>query len=166
VKAENFPVGVATSGQIMVDGTVYYMLVPVLGGQLISNVLLKLNAVGVTLTFAKAGLHLPSTMARLAISTDRTTDWATVAANSYPKTCPLVTPYRPLSDGALYVSMMAKGTTLPQFVRGANFGQAAMPFSGQLAPFAAQTGQTDLPDPGSIPNPSANLPINFWVGLS
>jgi hypothetical protein len=166
VKAENFPVGTATAGQVMVDGTVYYMLVPVLAGQLISNVLLKLNAAGATLTFAKAGLHLPSTMARLAISTDRTTDWATVAGNSYPKTAPLVTPYRVLADGALFVSLMAKGATLPQLVRGANFGQAAMPFSGQLAPFAAQVDQTDLPDPGSIPNPSANLPINFWVGVS
>lgn len=162
--AETFPRNLATNSAVQISGTVYYMQIFLLKGQVITSSHITVGTAGVAVTFAKAGLY-DSAGAILASSTDQTSAWATVGTHSQAFSSPYTVP----TTGFYYVATMAiAGTTMPVIRANANAAAARIGISG-AAPsgglfFGSLVGQVDLPSSGAIA--AGTAPCFVWVGLS
>lgn len=161
IKGENYPWYSATNAQVMIDGSFYYMLVPFLKGDVITNLHTRINASGSGMTLSKMGVHSLDGQTQLAATADLGTAWQTAGG----KTHALASPYTVIADGCLYLGMVAKAsTTLPSPMR-----IVAGFFTYKLAaashPWGVITGQTDLPATFT-PNGDTGSPISYWVGWS
>lgn len=157
--SENFARSLASTGSVMTDGTVYYLAVELKAGDLVTNCHVIVSSAGATVTLSKLGLYDKS-LARLALSADQGTAWESTGL----KTAAMGTPYRVLVDDLYYVAAISKATgTLPTLLR--NTAQAlGSPVVGSgVRDYGNQTGQTDLPSPGTI---GGSAPIGYWVGVS
>ena len=156
---ETFPLLACTASQISIDGTVYYVLVGLKEGDVVSSlsVYIPTACQGATMTLSKLGLYSTGGT-QLAVSAGQGTAWESAGL----KTAAMTTPYTAPSNMAAYVAIVAKGTTLPTFLRGPTFAQVSSPIGSGTRPIAAQTAQTDLPSPGTL---SAGG-IGYYVAVS
>lgn len=138
---QSFPRQAAGLSNLMIAGTVYFAALPLLAGDLITNVCVIVTVGGVAVALSKVGLY-DKLGNRLGLSTDQGTSWESTGA----KEIPLITPYPVLSDDVYYAAAVSAAGTLPRLYTGAGtsgFGYVA--FGGGTVPYAAQTGQIDLP---------------------
>lgn len=128
---------------IMVGGTVYYVGVGLLAGDVITGISLSLTNAGVAMTLSKAGIYSPSG-SRVALSADQGTAWESAGM----KTAPLTASYTVPSNGHYYLAIVGAGGTLPTVTR-SSAQSAASGFSTAIGtgirPYAAEAGQADLP---------------------
>ena len=160
--SQNFERTASAAGLIMVDGTAYFMAVPLLAGDVVSSVSIAATTVGAGMTLSKVGLYaLDGT--RLAVSADLGAGWE---GTDGTKTGALTAPYTVPTSGLYYAAIIGKtGTTMPTLLRGlSNTIIDAMTAIGSGAcPAGSQTGQTDLPASATI---TPAVGIGFWVGVS
>ena len=147
----------ATSS-IMVDGTVYYMALGLRAGDVVSNIVIAVNSAGVGLTLSKVGLY-SKTGTLLAQSAELGTAWQSTGI----KVSALTSPYTVLTDDGYYVAIVSKGGTLPTPIRTSTLNTVGNPVGAGIVPYATQTGQVDLPSPGT---PTLGTTIAYWCGVS
>jgi hypothetical protein len=157
---QNFDRQTGFGGQILADGTAYFMLVPLCAGDVISNISIHVSTIGVTPTVSKVGLYSKAGIL-LAASAELGAAWTTATGT---KTAALITPFTVPADDVYYIAVLCKAATLPTCTR----GPATTSFSGVgsgAVPYGVQTGQTDLPSPATIAFGSG-APFALWVGIS
>jgi parallel beta-helix repeat protein len=156
--AESFPCIQIATGQLMIDGTVYYVMLAdgLREGDIVTGAVILCTTTAGTLTLSKVGLY-DSALDRLALSADQGQTWAVAGKFATAFTAP----YTVTADGAHYVGVVAKASSgaLPTLGRGSSVTQITTPIGAGVRPSGAQTGQTDLPDPGTI----AAGGFGFWV---
>lgn len=145
-----------------VSGTLFAVGVPLLAGDVVSNLSIIVTAAGAAATLSKLGLYSKAGVL-LASSVDQGTSWQSAG----PKTVAMSTPYTVPTTDLYYVALLYVGTsTLAAFARGWGSGTTALIAaigSGSL-PFASQAGLSDLPAPATLVNTAA--PLAFWMGVS
>lgn len=150
--------GSATS----VSGTIYWVKIPVRRAATITNVIITISAVGVTLTAGQnlVGLY-DASGTKLGESADQTTSWTSGGIGA--KVIPLLTPVA-VSAGFFYAAMMSNGATPANFMRGNSQSSSAMNL-GSTFRFVNTTSNTSLP--ASFTPGSANTDNNArWAALS
>lgn len=147
------------NGQVLVDGTVYLMLVGLREGQIVTGASIVVSSSGSSVTLSKLGLY-STAGTRLAVTADQGTAWQSTGTKSPSFT----STYTVTSSGGYYVAVVAKAsTTLPTLIRGTGDAtQATVVGSGSL-PFASVASQTDLPS--SLTVAAGGAPKALWVGL-
>lgn len=145
---------------IMIDGTVYYMAVGLIQGDVVTSLVININAAGSGMTLSKAGLY-SSTGTLLASSVDQGSAWQSTGI----KTIAMQTPYTVPVTGLYYVALVGKtGTTMPTPFRGGNslLLPASSINSGKAA-YYGQLSQTDLPSPATFADGvTTNV---YWVAV-
>ena len=156
--AETFDRRTAQGNSQMADGAVYYLGLPLMAGQVVTSIAIVVGTAGTGLTLSKVGLY-DSAMNRVALSAEQGSSWQSTGV----KVVALTSPYTVVASGLFYAAVIAKGTTVPSLLRSlltTDLAGTALP--GALSPHGAQTGQTDLPNPGAMG--AANLRA-YWMGL-
>jgi hypothetical protein len=160
---ETFPRSAFGNNAAMVSGTIYYFGIPLLAGDMVTNITIAVSVAGTVMTLSKVGLY-DSAGNRLALSADQGTNWQ----SSSQKTIAMITPFVVITSGLYYVAAIAIGTTQPGLVRG-SAGSAAT--GGWISPIGAgqllagiQVAQTDLVNPGTIT--ASVLSFNYWAAIS
>jgi hypothetical protein len=157
---QNFDRQVGQGGVIAIDGTVYFMLVPLRAGDVVSSISVHVTTIGVTPTVSKVGLY--SKLGNLvASSAELGAVWTTAAGT---KTSVFTTPFTVPADDVYYAAVVCKAATLPTLLRGSNSTAFSAVGNGAV-PIGVQTGQTDLPASATITFGSG-APFAFWIGLS
>lgn len=160
LKGENFPRAAIVGGTISISGTVYYMLTPFRAGDRITNIHPHLTVAASGVTACKAGLYAQDAT-QLASSADLGTSWQSTGI----KTHALSTPYIVPSDAALYIVLFHTVSTTAATIARCSAATGIWQTPSGSAPyvFAAQTGLSDLPAPGT---PANSNQLGFWVGWS
>lgn len=142
---ENMPPEAAANTSILIDGTVYYMLVGLSAGDIVTGVGFYASTGGTAMSTSLGGLYSlnPATLAAtlLSGSADQGTAWNT----SGIKQVPLSTPQQIPASGGYLVAILGKtGTTMVT----AHRGPAATTNNGQIGTgyptYGTLTGQTTL----------------------
>jgi hypothetical protein len=155
---QNFDRQEAAGTILSEDGRIYFMLIGVRGGDVLTNVSVVVTTAGAGTSLSKVGLYTTAGV-RLALSADQGTGWNSAGV----KTIALGSPYTVTADGGLYVAVVAKAaTTLPTFLRSVASSVASPAIGAGVAPYGSQTGQTDLPASATIGSGTHAI----WVGLS
>jgi hypothetical protein len=140
---------------------VYFMLVPLRKGTVITNLYIGVTTGGTGTSLSKCGIYSVGG-SLLASSADQGTAWNTAGA----LTVALTTPYTVTADAGHYVALVAKtATTMPTLLRAepSGGGQAMNAIGSGAQAIGTQSGQTDLPTTATIGATSA---IGFWMGWS
>lgn len=157
--AEAFDRALAPAGVIMIGGTVYLERVHLHAGDVVTNLHVAVTAAGVAVSLSKVGLYSKAG-ARLALSADLGVAWQSTGL----KTHPLIAAYKvDASDDYYVAAVAAAGTTLPTLLAGSAAPLAGAAVGAGLRPFAAMTGQADLPATATF---AGAAPISYWMGLS
>jgi hypothetical protein len=156
---QNYERQASSANQIMIDGTVYFMLVGLRAGDVVSSISVTVAVIGVTPTVSKVGLYSKAGI-QLAASAELGAVWTTAVGT---KTSAVTAPYPVLTDDVYYVALICKAGTLPTLTRGAANASYSTIGSG-AAPIGTQASQTDLPAPATII--TSGTPFGFWVGVS
>lgn len=162
----NYDPVVGGSGSQPTTGTIYVLKVSAQTGGTISNIIMTItSATGVSLTSGQnfVGLY-DSSGARIGISSDQTTSWAT----SGLKTMALTASATIQAGNEYYVAMLCVGTTTPSFMRsGTNLTAPNAGQSNALQRFSVNgTSQTALPASITLSSNTASGAATFWVALS
>lgn len=149
---------------VLISGSVYYVSVPLLAGDVVTNLITMVGTAGVGVTVSKMGLYNASTGARLAVSADQATAWESTGI----KTVPMVTPYVVPANGVYYAAIIAVAGTVPGFPRlltttGTTPATFIGAINGGIQPMAIQTGQTDLPLTATFAATAGQWP---WIGVT
>jgi hypothetical protein len=168
IAAETVDRTALSTGSFPISGTLHFMQLLLLKGQVISSssVLVSaqtINAVG--LTFSKVGLF-SKTGVLLASCANQVAAWASPATHSQAFTAPYVVP----TTNVYYVGfLIITGGTMPALVKSAGPPAAIMAGQSDAAPSGgifcgSQAGLADLPNPATIA--IGPTPGFFWIGLS
>lgn len=156
--AETFPQVVIAGSTIMIDGTVYWMAIPLQAGQVVTGAVIAISTGGAGVSLSKLGLY-DSAINRLALTADQGAAWNSSGLKQAAFTAPYTVPV----TGIYYFAMVAKtATTMPTPWRGVASGTGAAGLTGKPAPYGTQQTQTDLPNPGTLGATSA---IGYWGAL-
>ncbi len=159
LQAETASPNSSIGGLAIIDGTAYYIGVPLLAGTTITGAAIVVTTVGAVLTLSKVGLY-DSAMNRIAISADQGTAWQSTGVQAVS----FISSALISASGLYYAAVIAKGGATPALFRtGQSMNLVGAVNAGQ-APFGRQTGQTDLPNPGVLSVGGATDPIP-WIGL-
>lgn len=155
--AENFPARTYQGGTIGITGTIYFMSLGLLAGDVVTNILVNVATLGSGFSGigARVGIY-SSAAAQLATSGDVS---ATLGATGV-KPLPLSAAYTITADGFYYAALISIATTVPTLQRAGNGVKTT--FNGLLN-FGTQTGQTDLTAPATLAETSN---LGYWVGIS
>lgn len=164
--AETSDLPCAAATALAATQTVYGMAVGLLGGDVVTNMTVGLQTIGVSVTLMKVGIYT-KTGTLLASSADQssvmngTTGFKTITLTNQANGQPLTIP----SDDLYYAALLAVGAgtqpTLLQPKGALNTFQAINSASSQTV---VQTGQTDLPASATFTATSAGR--TFWIALS
>jgi hypothetical protein len=145
----------------MIAGTVYYVGVPLIAGDLIANITVFVSVAAVGITLSKVGLY-SATGTLLASSVDQGTNWQTTGQ----KTVALQAAYTAQSTGLYYAAAVESAVTTQASIGSgtATTRMASATIGSGSLQMAAQTGQVDLPAPGTIA--AGNLAAGLWMALS
>jgi hypothetical protein len=162
--AETFPLYVNASGQVPATQTVYYTLIGLRAGDVITNIAVSVNtaASGTAPTSIFVGLY-DSAGNRVALSANLKDDAKFTSTGQ--KAFALTAAYTVPSDGGYYCAFLIDGTfasTNVQLHRCGSNTVASAALAGGVAPHGAQTGQTSLPSSATL---SANA-IDIWFGVN
>lgn len=128
----------------LVSGTLYFLGVWVRANATLTNVVVPVNAAGVTLTAGQnlAGVY-NAAGTRVAVSADQSGNWTTTGNKTVAMTAPVA-----LTPGLHYIAILSNGTTPIGMLRETNIG-TANPLNYNLtatnARVATLAGQTSLP---------------------
>ena len=158
-------VTVATANSILpAQGTLYVVRVHVPVAATVRNILAAITNAGSGLRAGQcfAGLWSASGGARVGVTADQSTGWATTGVKTMA-----LTSTANLAAGDYYIGLYANGTTLPNFARGNNqiggaFANAGM--SGNFRVATANTGLTTTP-PATLGALTASSTA-WWLALS
>lgn len=154
---ETFPVSGAPNSGLMATQGVYYGLVGLNAGDIITNINFAVNVQGTASTSFFVGLY-DSAGNRLALSADLTT----IADSTGMKTAALTAPYTITADGAYYLALLTISGTPPQIVRGNGTGGGMAAVGAGVRPESLQTGQTTLPTTATF----GVSGLGMWMGAS
>ncbi len=158
---ENYPVSASVNVSLMISQTIYFQLVGLTKGDIITNINVTVTAQGTTTTSTFVALY-DSTGVRLAVSNDLTTALDTTGLKSLA----LTAPYTVLADGAYYLAILTVNGTP------ANCATLARASSNSIATGAVgagvrvsgtQTGQTTMPAPATV---GVGTVLAFWMAAS
>lgn len=157
--SQNYDRQLIDGSTILVDGTVYYMSVPLRAGMVVTDISLIVSSGGNGTSTSKVGLYT-SALAKVAASDDQGSAWDTTGFY----TIALADAYTVPTSGLYYVAILAKtATTMPTMYRASASNTFAMvALTGKAKSWGSQTGQTDLPTTATI----GSAGIAYWVGLS
>ncbi len=149
-----------STSQTMIDGTVYYVMVGLIAGDVVSGVGLIVEIAGVTMTLSKVGLY-STDGTRRAISADQGAAWAT--AGLYQPA--FISPFTIVTTGGYYLAMVAKASvTLPVVLAGSTDANGAnAPLGSGKGAFGIQTAQTDLPASATIDTTAGTTKLPIWL---
>ena len=156
---------VATANSILpAQGTLYVVRVHVPVAATVRNILAAITNAGSGLRAGQcfAGLWNASGGARVGVTADQSTGWATTGVKTMA-----LTGTANLTAGDYYIGLYANGTTLPNFARGNNqiggaFANAGMTSNFRVA--TANTGLTTTP-PATLGTLTASNTA-WWLALS
>lgn len=160
VIAETYDRAVSSSSSQAVSQTIYYCLIGLLKGDVVTNLHIGTvtQSTGAT-TNAYMALYDTSGN-RLAVSTDQTTGLDSVGM----KTVAMSTPYTVTTSGAYYVAVLVNNSGTPPTFGRNNSNSTMTAGIGSGARIAGvQTGQTSMPSSGTI---GTGATIDFWIGVS
>ena len=145
-------------GTILIDGSVYFGLMPFRAGQVINNLSILITTQATTMSIGKLGLYdLSGNL--LASTASQTTAWESTGV----KTAALTAAYTIPSTGAYYGAVFAKASTLPTMLRNlAGSGSAGLAVGSGARVIALQATQTDLPSTATF----AASALGFWIAAS
>ncbi|MFF0736884.1 glycosyl hydrolase family 28-related protein [Streptomyces chartreusis] len=158
------PATLRSASNATTSGTVYLCKVKVVNrSTLVSNVIVGIEAAGVTLTSGQCFVGLyNSSGTRLAVSADQSGNWTSTGLKTIA-----LTAAQTLAVGSYYVAILAVGTTPPQFAMGA--GGATTASAGLTASTArfltGPTGQTSLPSSITLSSQTVTSGAR-WAALS
>lgn len=158
---ETYPIATVSSNFQTVSQTVYYNLVGLLKGDVITNIHVALTAIGTTTTSVFVALY-DSSGNRLAVSNDLTT---ALDSTLGMKTLALSSPYTITSDGAYYLSVLIINGTAgncPTLQRGNGTSGSNGAVGSGVRAFAGQAGQSTMPTTASF----SNATVAYWMGAS
>jgi hypothetical protein len=154
---QNYERTLASNTSALVDGSAYFLLVPLKAADTLTNIIIAVTSGGSGVTLSKVGIY-SKTGTQLAASADQGTAWQ----SSGIKTIALSSPYTASADDGVYLAIVCKATvTMPVLARASSQGTVNSPVGSGVRPFAAQASQTDLPSPATL---SAAGGIAYWVG--
>lgn len=144
--------------QALSDGIIFFNLLQVYKGDVLSALTFDVQIAGVTMTLSKMGLYTTAG-ARLAVTADQATAWETTGL----KTGTFTAAYTATFTGSIFTAVIAKATvSVPSIGKLGGTGSGGTAFGAGVRPFARQTGQTDL---GASQTP-ADGDHGFWIGVS
>lgn len=164
--SESAPIGVLNSNLAPATQIVYYALLGLRAGDVVTNLhcALQTAAAGADPTLVKMGLY-STAGTRLAQSANLASDamWDSTGIKTVP-----LSPgaYTVTADGGYYAAFLIDGTfggTNLQLVRQNSTGAAAGALGANAGSAFQQTGQTDLPSPGTL---TASGSTYFWMAVS
>jgi hypothetical protein len=149
----------ATNGSLT-SGTVRYCGLPLLSGQVITNIHFNCLATAATVTLQRVGIY-SSALALLASSASGTTYLNALGFRSVALSAPLNVP----ADGWYYAAIISVATTAGGVGGMSPVSSGALqPPSGALYRSADQSGQADLPGTAALSLVGSSLPL--WFGVS
>lgn len=157
--AETLPRAAATEITAILTQQVYYMLMPLHAGQVVTNLSIGINAGGASNTFTKFGLY-DSSLALVASSADDPDHLET----SGVRTLAMSTPYTVPTTGSYYAAVLCVSASMPTVFRGSLSVLSNAVGSG-LRPWAHQTGQSDLPATAVFAAAGGGT-LAVWMGAS
>lgn len=157
--AQTFDRQLATLQTIMVSQNVYYMLIPLRQGQVITSLSIAVNTVSASSTLFRMGLY--NSAGALVAST---VNAPTLTETSGIRTANLSAPYTVPASGGYYVALLSDGGTPPVVFR-ASLSVIAQAVGSGLRPFAHQTAQANLPATATFAA-AAGATFAYWVGAS
>lgn len=137
------------------SGDIYFGLVALRAGDVITNGWIKATAGGATFTQSLMGLY-DAAGNRLAVSADFSGALGTAGLKSVA----FITPYTVTVEGAYYIAVMIQATTPPTLIRGT--GQTSELVGAGIYPFARMVTQNALP----VSVTYASASVAFWMGLN
>lgn len=158
---QNFPPYAATTAGLMVSQTVYFGLIGLLKGDIITNIHVAVSTTGTTTTNTFVALY-NSAGNRLAVSNDLTT----ALDSTGMKTLALSSAYTILSDGAYYIAILTVNGTpanCATLVRGTSNNSVMAAVGSGVKVDGTQTGQSTMPSSATI---SAGTTFGYWMGVS
>jgi hypothetical protein len=157
---------VATANTILpAQGTLYLVRVHVPVAATVRNILAAITTAGSGLRAGQciAGLWRASGGARVGVTADQSTGWATTGV----KTMALSGGAVNLTAGDYYIGLYANGTTLPNFARGNNQIGGAFANAGMTSNFRVATANTGLTTtPPATLGPLTASNTAWWLALS
>ena len=156
---------VATANSILpAQGTLYLVRVHVPVAATVRNILAAITNAGSGLRAGQcfAGLWHASGGARVGVTADQSTGWATTGV----KTMALTSAVN-LTAGDYYIGLYANGTTLPHFARGNNQIGGAFANAGMTSNFRVATANTGLTTtPPATLGTLTSSNTAWWLALS
>ena len=151
-----------SGGFVAVGGTIYGVAIPLLAGDVVSNLSVMVTTAGSGVTASLLGLY-DTAGTRLAVSADQGTAWQSTGL----KTVAMTTPYAVPATGLYYGAIIATAsTTVPAFHRAATNASIAINVAvgSGINPIVFMTGQTELVASATF---SAGVGgVCYWVGVS
>lgn len=162
IVAETFPRSAFGNNVVTVAGTVYYMGIPLLAGDVVNGFAVAVGVATTAPTLSKIGLYTPG-----GILIASTADLGTLlTATTGQKIATLAALYGVTVAGLWYLAVLNVGVAA-QLVRGST-GVAASgwisPIGGGQALYGVQTGMTDLPAVAAITSGGA-LGLDIWGAI-
>jgi hypothetical protein len=157
IVTESLPQIGAVSTQLLVTQTVYFALVGVRKGDVLTNVVVDVAVAGSSLTLVKGAVYAADGT-QLAVTADSKASFSSTGI----KTMALSSPYTMPADGIVYLAILAVGTTPPTLLRGASQIGSTDPVGSGSRPAGAQTGQSDIPTTATVGTSS----IGLWLAAS
>lgn len=157
--AENYAQAAATNATIFVSQTVYYSLIGLLKGDVVTNVHYAVTVASSSSSNLFVGLY-DSAGNRVALSSDLTT---TKDAATGVITAALTAPYTVPADGAYFIAVLSVATTPPTCSRGTGAGGLYAGIGAGARLFGVQTGQTALPSTFTL---SGSNNLATWMAVS
>ena len=156
---------VATANSILpAQGTLYLVRVHVPVAATVRNILAAITNAGSGLRAGQcfAGLWSASGGARVGVTADQSTGWATTGVKTMA-----LTSTANLTAGDYYIGLYANGTTLPNFARGNNQIGGAFANAGMTSNFRVATANTGLTTtPPATLGPLTASNTAWWLALS
>jgi hypothetical protein len=157
--SQNFDRMTSSNTSVLISGTVYYMLVPLYAGEIVTNVLIGVDSAGTLQTLGKVALY-SKTGTQLAVSADQGNAWS-AATGIY--SVAMGTPFTILTTDVYYCAVLSVAGAGPGLSRSANSLSSAIAAPGGVRPCASQSGQADMPGSATFTAGPNFVP---WIAVS
>ena len=159
--SENFPRQAVNSSTVPTSGTIYFCLLGLLAGDVVTN----LNLLCTTLGTGFSGINMRVALySKASVQLATSGDVSAQFGSTGTKPCPLTTPYTVPTTDAYFAALIQVGSANVALLRGSPGLNAGGAIGSGTGAYGAQTGQTDLTAPATIAfNNTGNA---FWFGIS
>lgn len=166
VKSQNFDRAMAANTSLLVtngtSATLYYSLIPVQAGDLITNIYFGISALATGMVLGKVGLCTTAGV-NLAVSSNQGTGWQSGTGTAGIQKVAVTTPYAVQADGVIYVQILCvagNGTGITVYRQNSQ-GTVNNQINSAARPYAALATQTDITGTQA---PSGAGALSIWVG--